>query len=122
MRKPRRLPVILNTVRITVGLLVESPTDSLFIGGITMHLSRTYPWRLDLSERELNIVERALDIVVSEGDLDEESHMLADHLLFNIRNIHNKTNTHRKPLIKNAADTQMHEVVVASYTSENSGT
>ena len=79
-----------------------------------MHLSRTYPWRLDLSERELNTVEQALDIVVSEGDLDEESHKLADHLLFNIRNIHNKANTRRKTLTKNVVEAEREAVGVAS--------
>lgn len=86
-----------------------------------MHLARTYPWRLDLSERELNTVEQALDIVVSEGDLDEESHKLADHLLFNIRNIHSKANTRRKTLTKNVVEAQSHEVVtVSGATSDDS--
>lgn len=72
-----------------------------------MHLSRTYPWRLDLSERELNTIEKALDIVVSEGDLEEESHKLADHLLFNICNIHSKVNVRKKTLSKSVVTAQL---------------
>lgn len=71
-----------------------------------MHLSRTYPWRLDLSERELNAIEEALDIVVSEGDLEGDVHKLADHLLFNIRNVHSKANTRRKALTKSLTESQ----------------
>jgi hypothetical protein len=71
-----------------------------------MHLSRAYPWRLDLSERELNTIEQALDVVISEGDLEDESHKLASHLLFNIRNIHDKVNVRKKALTKTVASSQ----------------
>ena len=55
-----------------------------------MHLSRGYPWNLELSERELTTIEKALDIVTSEDDLDPDNTKLAVKLLFNIRNIHEK--------------------------------
>lgn len=63
-----------------------------------MHLARTYPWRLDLSERELTVVEKCL----AGEELTEEEDRLAEHLLVNIRTFHNKATTRRKQLAKAA--------------------
>lgn len=68
-----------------------------------MHLSRTYPWRLDLSERELTVVEKCL----AGEELSEDEDRLAEHLLVNIRTFHNKATTRRKALSKTVITSQL---------------
>ena len=77
-----------------------------------MHLSRGYPWKLDLSERELSTIEQALVIVVENDDLDPDSHQLAKHLLVNISNIHDKVNTQKKMREGPQAEEELHENAV----------
>ena len=51
-----------------------------------MHLSRGYPWKLDLADRELSVIEKCL----SGETLTAEEDKLADHILFYIRNVRSK--------------------------------
>ncbi len=60
-----------------------------------MHLKRGYAWSLDLSEKELNVIEDALDIVVKENDLSEDTGFVAEKLLNTIRMIREKINQHK---------------------------
>ena len=70
-----------------------------------MHLSRGYPWNLELSERELNVIEKCL----ANEKLSEDETDLADHLLFNIRNIHDKVTTQKRLREGPQAEEELHE-------------
>jgi hypothetical protein len=74
-----------------------------------MHLSRGYPWNLELSERELSLIEQALQIVVAESDFDADDHRLAEKLLNNISTIHQRVILQRQNREGPQSEEDLHE-------------
>ena len=73
-----------------------------------MHLSRGYPWNLELSERELTVIEKSLGAEPLSADEAD----LADNLLFKLRNIHDKVTAQRRQREEGPEhEEDLHEVV-----------
>lgn len=57
-----------------------------------MHLSRGYPWKLDISDRELSVIEKCL----RNDSLTDDDDELASHLLDTIVRERNKALNRKK--------------------------